>query len=143
MYRKRLEEIGKQILDAAYQVHKELGPGLLESAYERCMVAELLERGLQVVRQIKLPIIYKGNKIDEGYRLDLLVENEVIIELKTVETILSVHEAQLITYLKLTGYRVGQLINFTEKLLINGIMRRFILFSPCTLCALWLNKGIK
>jgi len=94
MEREKLEAIGKQIVDAAYQVHKTLGPGLLESTYERCMFVELLERGLKVTRQVRLPIIYKGKQIDEGYRLDLLVENEVIIELKTVETILPVHVAQ-------------------------------------------------
>jgi len=124
MNRERLEAVGKQIVDAAYQVHKTLGPGLLESTYERCMVVELLERGLKVVRQVKLPIIYKGNKIDEGYRLDLLVENEIIIELKTVESLLPVHEAQLISYLKLSGKRLGYLINFNVDLIGNGIQRK-------------------
>ena len=124
MKRVQLEAIGKQIVDAAYQVHKELGPGLLESAYERCMVVELIERGLQVERQVKLPIIYKGNAIDGGYRLDLIIENEIIIELKTVDHILPVHEAQLISYLKLSGKRLGYLINFNVDLIKNGINRR-------------------
>ena len=124
MKREQLEAIGKQIVDAAFQVHKELGPGLLESAYERCMVVELIERELRVERQVKLPIIYKGNVIDVGYRLDLIVENEIIIELKTVDHILPVHEAQLISYLKLSGKRLGYLINFKEGLIKNGIHRR-------------------
>ena len=124
MNREQLEAIGKQIVDAAFQVHIELGPGLLESAYERCMVVELIERGLKVERQVKLPIVYKGKTIDGGYRLDLIVENEIIIELKTVDYILPVHEAQLISYLKLSGKRLGYLINFKVDLIKNGIHRR-------------------
>ncbi|NQT65035.1 MAG: GxxExxY protein [FCB group bacterium] len=124
MDRKRLEEIGKQIVDAAYQVHKELGPGLLESAYERCMVVELLDRGLKIARQVKLPIKYKGKLVEEGYRLDLLVEDEIIIELKTVEIVLPVHIAQLISYLKLSDKRLGYLINFKVDLIKNGIQRK-------------------
>ena len=124
MKREQLEAIGKQIVDAAFQVHKELGPGLLESAYERCMVVELIERGLNVERQVKLPIVYKGKTIDGGYRLDLIVENEIIIELKTADYILPVHEAQLISYLKLSGKKLGYLINFKVDLIKNGIHRR-------------------
>lgn len=124
MNRKKLEAIGKQIVDVAFQVHKELGPGLLESAYERCMVFEFIERDLHVERQKKLPIIYKGNLIDGGYRLDLIIENEIIIELKTVDHILPVHEAQLISYLKLSGKKLGYLINFKVDLIKNGIYRR-------------------
>ena len=124
MKREQLEALGKQIVDVAFQVHKELGPGLLESAYERCMMFEFLERGLHVERQKKLPIIYKGNSIDGGYRLDLIVENEIIIELKTVDHILPVHEAQLISYLKLSGKKLDYLINFNVDLIKNGIYRR-------------------
>jgi len=124
MDKEKLEEIGKQIVDAAFHVHKELGPGLLESAYERCLVFELIERGFQVERQIKLPIRYKGKLIEGGYRLDLIVENEIIIELKTVDKILPVHEAQLISYLKLSDKRLGYLINFKVNLIKNGIYRR-------------------
>lgn len=124
MKREQLEAIGKQIVDAAFQVHKELGPGLLESAYERCMIVEFIEGGLNVERQVKLPIVYKGKRIDGGYRLDLIVENEIIIELKTVDYILPVHEAQLISYLKLSGKRLGYLINFKVDLIKNGIYRR-------------------
>lgn len=122
--REELETIGKQIVDAAFQVHKTLGLGLLESAYERCMVLELLERGLKVERQVKLPIIYKGMKIYECYRLDLLIENEVIVELKTFETILPVHATQLISYLKLAIKRLGYLINFNVELISKGIHRK-------------------
>ncbi|KQC11842.1 MAG: GxxExxY protein [Candidatus Cloacimonas sp. SDB] len=124
MERENLEEIGKQIVDAAYQVHKELGPGLLESAYERCLILELLERGLKVERQVKLPVKYKGKLIEEGYRLDILVENEIIIELKAVEIILPVHIAQLISYLKLSDKRLGYVINFNVELIKNGIHRK-------------------
>ena len=124
MKRNRLEEIGKQIVDAAYQVHKELGPGLLESAYERCMVVELLDRGLKIARQVKLPIKYKGKLVEEGYRLDLLVEDEIIIEIKTVRIVLPVHIAQLISYLKLSDKRLGYLINFKVDLIKNGIQRK-------------------
>jgi len=123
MDRKKLEEIGKQIVDSAYQVHKALGPGLLESTYERCMVVELLEKGLKVERQLKLSIVYEDKRIDEGYRLDLLVENE-IIELKTVESILPVHIAQIISYLKLSDKRLGYLINFNVELIGKGIHRK-------------------
>ncbi|NQT64972.1 MAG: GxxExxY protein [FCB group bacterium] len=124
MEREILEVIGKQIVDAAFQVHKELGPGLLESAYESCMIVELIEKGLKVERQLKLPIIYKGKVIDGGYRLDLIVEDEIIIELKSVDHIIPVHEAQLISYLKLSGKRLGFLINFNVDLIKNGISRK-------------------
>jgi len=124
MEREKLEKIGKQIVDSAYHVHKELGPGLLESAYERCMVVELIDRGLKVERQVKLPIVYKEKILENGYRLDLLVENEIIIELKTVDYILPVHVAQLISYLKLSGKQLGYLINFKVDLIKNGIQRK-------------------
>ena len=124
MNRDKLEAIGTQIVDAAFQVHKELGPGLLESAYERCLVFELIERGFRVESQKKLPIKYKWNLLEGGYRLDLLVENEIIIELKTVDKILPVHEAQLISYLKLADKRLGYLINFKVNLIKDGIFRR-------------------
>ena len=124
MEREKLEKIGKQIVDSAYHVHKELGPGLLESAYERLMVVELIDRGLKVERQVKLPIVYKEKILENGYRLDLLVENEIIIELKTVDYILPVHVAQLISYLKLSGKQLGYLINFKVDLIKNGIQRK-------------------
>ena len=124
MSREKLEKIGKQIIDAAYCVHKTLGPGLLESAYEACLVMELIIRGFKVERQKALPVFYKGKKLDVGYRLDLLVENEIIIELKAVEKLLPIHEAQLISYLKLSDKRLGYLINFNVTLIKNGIKRK-------------------
>ena len=124
MERERLEEVGKIIINSAFEVHSSLGPGLLESTYESCLVYELLERGLNVERQKYLPINYKGCEIDEGYRIDILVEDEVIIELKTVEHLLPVHEAQIISYLKLSSKRLGYLINFNSKLIKDGIQRK-------------------
>jgi GxxExxY protein len=107
-------------------VHRQLGPGLLESAYEQCLCHELHLRGLAFQRQVELPIVYKGLKLDCGYRLDLIVENEVVVELKAIERLLPVHEAQLLTYLRLTGKRVGLLINFNVPLLTTGIIRRVL-----------------
>ena len=124
MNRESLEKIGKQIVDAAYCVHKTLGPGLLESAYEACLVMELILRGLKVERQKALPVFYKGKKLDVGYRLDLLVENEIIIELKAVKKLLPIHDAQLISYLKLSDKRLGYLINFNVTLIKEGIVRK-------------------
>jgi len=124
MDRERIEYIGKEIIDAAYKVHNELGPGLLESAYESCLVVELLDKGLKIARQVKVPILYKDLIIDEGYRLDLLIEGEIVIELKSVKKILPVHEAQILSYLKLTNKRLGFLINFNVSLIKLGIIRK-------------------
>jgi GxxExxY protein len=107
------------------EVHRALGPGLLESAYEACLVYELAQRGLKVEQQKPIPLVYKSVRLDCGYRLDLLVENTIIIEIKAVEELHPIHEAQLISYLKLSGFRVGLLINFNVRLLKDGI-RRFI-----------------
>ena len=104
-------------------MHRELGPGLLESAYEACLVYELGERRLKVDRQKVVPITYRGIRIDCGYRIDLLVNDQVIVELKAVEQVLPIHEAQLVSYLKLSGCKVGLLINFKVKLLKDGIRR--------------------
>jgi GxxExxY protein len=106
------EDLTEQIIGAVVEVHRALGPGLLESAYEECLCRELAIRGLQFQRQVPLPVEYKGVKLDCGYRLDLIVQDQVVLELKCVEHVLSVHEAQLLTYLKLTGKRVGLIINF-------------------------------
>ncbi|MEI6471190.1 MAG: GxxExxY protein [Holophagaceae bacterium] len=119
----RLEAIGTVVVDAAIQVHRELGPGLLESAYEVCLVHELLHRGLTVERQKPLPVRYQGLEIEAGYRLDLLVEGCVIVELKAVEELTKIHHAQILTYLKLSGHRLGFLINFNAVPLKNGIRR--------------------
>ena len=120
------EALTNKIIKAAIEVHKIIGPGLLESAFEECFVYELIKMGISIKQQLMIPIKYKDIKLKTKYRLDLLIEDKVIIELKSVEKLTPVHEAQLITYLKLTGYRVGLLINFNEKLLTNGIMRRIL-----------------
>lgn len=121
-----LEEINKitgKILDCAYKVHTELGPGLLESTYEACLFYEITQSGLNVERQKALPIVYQEIKLEAGYRIDLLVENQVIVELKSVEAINDVHIAQVLTYLKLSNAKVGLLINFNVKSLKHGIKR--------------------
>ena len=118
-----VEKIGKTVLDAAFKVHTALGPGLLESVYETCTAFEVRESGLQVATQVALPVTYKDIKMDAGLRLDMLVENCVIVEFKSVETMNPVFDAQLITYLKLTGIRLGFLINFNVVHLKDGIKR--------------------
>ena len=123
------EEITEQILGSAIAVHRALGPGLLESAYEACLAFELLERRLRVERQVSLPVVYRGVRIDCGYRLDLVVEAMVVVEIKAVERILAVHEAQILTYLKLSGLSIGLLLNFNVPMMKDGI-RRFVQDSP-------------
>jgi GxxExxY protein len=123
---KALNDISYKIIGCAYTVHSELGPGLLESTYETCMVYELRKQGLKVEKQKSLPVIYQGIKLDAGYRIDLLVEDKIIIELKSVEAIAPVHEAQLLTYLKLANIKLGLLINFNVKDLKKGIKRRLM-----------------
>lgn len=118
-----LNAITEQIIAAAIEVHRALGPGLLESAYEACLVYELVQRGRRVEQQKPLPVVYKGVHLDVGYRLDLLVDGLVIVELKAVDQLLPIHEAQLLSYLKLSGCRVGLLINFNVRLLKDGIRR--------------------
>ena len=118
--------VTEAIIGAAIEVHRELGPGLLESAYEACLVYELEERGLRVERQRSQPVICKAIRIDCGYRIDLLVEDVVIVELEAVEQVKPIHEAQLLSYLKLSCRTVGLLINFNVKLLKDGI-RRFVM----------------
>jgi len=112
-----------RIIASAIEVHRNLGPGLLESAYEQCICRELAESGLGFKRQVKLPISYKGTLLDCGYCLDLLVEDKVIVELKAVSQLERIHEAQLLTYLKLTGMKLGLLLNFNVVLLKNGVKR--------------------
>jgi len=111
------------IIGAAIEVHRSIGPGLLESAYEECLCHELHLRGLSFQRQVALPVSYKGLKLDCGYKIDLIVESEIVVELKSIEKIIPVHEAQLLTYLKISGKRVGVLINFNSALLTQGIIR--------------------
>jgi GxxExxY protein len=114
------------IIGAAIEVHRALGPGPLESAYEECLCHELHLRGLAFQHQVDLPVPYKGLKLDCGYKMDVVVEDEVVLELKSIEKILPVHEAQLLTYMKLSGKRVGLLINFNVPLLTRGIIRRVL-----------------
>lgn len=111
------------VIGAAIEVHRHLGPGLLESAYESCLCRELELQRLSVARQVPLPVIYKGLTLDCGYRLDLVLNDELIVELKTVEKVLEIHKAQLLTYLKLTGKRLGLLINFNVPYLRDGVHR--------------------
>jgi GxxExxY protein len=120
---KREESIAEKVVDAAYTVHKILGPGLLEKVYETCLCHELSKRGLNYQRQVDIPIVYDGMTFDEGLRLDVLVEELVICELKAVDQMNSVWEAQVISHLKLTGKRLGFLINFNVPLITNGIKR--------------------
>ena len=117
------DRIARAIVDAAFRVHSTLGPGLLESVYEACMVHELGKRGLDVRRQVSIPVVYDDVTIDAGLRLDLVVADQVIVELKAVEKMLPVYEAQLLTYLKLTEKRLGLLINFNVPLIKQGIKR--------------------
>jgi len=118
-------EITHEIIGAAMEVHKRLGPGLLESAYEECLLYELRLRNLKVERQKGIPVVYKEVKLDCGYRLDLLVEGKIILELKSVEGLAPIHEAIILTYLRLSGHEIGLLINFIVTVLKDGV-RRFI-----------------
>ena len=118
-----INDITHEILDSAYKVHTELGPGLLESAYQACLKYELEEKGLQVESEKALPLVYKEIKLDCGYRIDLLVENKVIVELKSVESFTDVHLAQILTYLRLANKKIGLLLNFNVKSLKTGIKR--------------------
>ena len=119
----REDEITSKVIGAGIEVHKVLGPGLLESAYEECLCYELSQIGLSFERQVDLPVIYKGVHLDCGYRMDLVVENSVIVEIKAVEQIIKIHEAQLLSYLKLYGKTVGLLLNFHSPILKNGLKR--------------------
>jgi GxxExxY protein len=119
----RLDRITDSIIGAAIKVHRALGPGLLESAYEACLAFELIELGLKIERQKSVPVVYREVKLDCGYRADIIVEQAVIIEMKVVEHLAPIHKAQLLSYLKLTGCKVGLLINFNVKVLTAGVVR--------------------
>jgi GxxExxY protein len=120
------EELTSHIHRSAFRVHGNLGPGLLENTYETCFAWDMTNDGLVVRRQVELPVMYRGQKMECGYRIDLLVEDKVIIEVKAVETLLPIHESQLLTYMKLGGYKVGLLINFNVQHLKDGIIRRVL-----------------
>jgi GxxExxY protein len=122
----RLNALTEKIIGAALDVHRELGPGLLESAYEACLMLELLKRGLRVDRQVALPVVYRGETLDCAYRIDLLVEHDVIVEVKSVEKIEAVHPLQLLSYLRLSKRKVGLLINFNVKWLVSDGVKRIV-----------------
>ena len=119
----RLNHLTEQIIGAAIEVHRNTGPGLMESVYEECLCYELSQLGLRFQRQVHLPVSYKGVKLDCGFKMDLLVEDPVVLELKTVDQLLPVHSAQLLTYLKLSGKKVGLLVKFNEPVLTKGLKR--------------------
>lgn len=119
----RTEEAARQIVDAGLKIHRALGPGLLESAYEHCLAHELGARGLPVRKQVSLPILYEGQRLEAGFRIDLLVDERVIVEVKAVDALTPVHKAQILTYLKLSGLRLGLLINFNVGLFREGLKR--------------------
>lgn len=121
-----INKVTEKIIGSAIEVHKQLGPGLLESAYEECLFYELFTNGLDVKKQLALPLVYKNVKLDAGYRIDLLVENKVIVEIKAVDTIADIHKAQLMTYMKLANIKIGLLINFNVTRLKDGITRWII-----------------
>ena len=120
------EELTEAIIGACIEVHKHLGPGLLESAYQQCLCYELTLRGIQFSPEVDLPVVYKGVTLDCAYRMDIVVEGRVLLEIKSIDRPAPIHEAQLISYLKLSGIRVGLLINFNVKVLVDGIIRRVV-----------------
>jgi GxxExxY protein len=118
-----LNQLTSLILDAAISVHKEMGPGLLETVYHHCLIKELMNRDLQVKTMVPVPLVYKGDSLNKDFILDLLIEDEIIVELKAIEGVLPVHEAQILSYLRLTNKRIGLLINFNVPRLITGFKR--------------------
>lgn len=129
------DEIARQVVDAAIVVHKELGPGLLESVYEICLMDVLQRRGLDVVSQVPIPVLFQERRLEAGFRADLIVENKVLIEIKSVEKLAGIHEAQILTYLKLSKMELGFLLNFNASLMKEGI-RRFARSAPSDLASL-------
>ncbi len=125
MQKEEYERIAKEIFLAALEVHKAMGPGLLESVYELCLIKELQLRGLVIESQVPIPLIFKGYELSKEYRVDVLVEHSIIIELKAIEALLPIHEAQIISYLKLANKKMGFLINFNVPMIKNGF-RRFV-----------------
>jgi GxxExxY protein len=121
-----LNELTDAIIGAAMEVHRTLGPGLLESTYEMCLCRELVIRGIPIQRQVPIPVEYKGVKLDCGYRADIVVNGSILVEIKVSDSLLSIHDAQLLSYLKLGGWKIGLLINFNVELLKNGLRRRVL-----------------
>ncbi|MFK7771646.1 MAG: GxxExxY protein [Saprospiraceae bacterium] len=124
MTQEKLNELASRIIGAAIEVHKQTGPGLLESVYEACLIEELKMMGIKAEQQVKLPIIYKGKELEKYYVVDILVENEIILELKCVQELHPIHEVQVVTYLKLANMRLGYLMNFNVTQMIKGIKRK-------------------
>ncbi|RZJ43399.1 MAG: GxxExxY protein [Brevundimonas sp.] len=118
-----VNQIGRAVMDAAFDVHRELGPGLLESVYEHCLASDLLKAGLSVERQVAIPVSYRDERLDVGFRLDLLVESKVIVEVKSIDALASIHTQQILTYLRFTQVRLGYLINFNTIRLKDGFRR--------------------
>ncbi|CAN5338603.1 GxxExxY protein [soil metagenome] len=118
-----VNQIGRAVMDAAFTVHRELGPGLLESVYEQCLAIELIRAGLSVERQVVIPVEYRDERIDAGFRLDVLVERKVIVEVKAIDALASIHTAQLLTYLRFAQIRLGYLVNFNTTRLKDGFRR--------------------
>lgn len=136
-----IEDVAREVVDTAIKVHKALGPGLLESAYQQCHAYELRQRGRKVLTEVSLPLTYEGQKIDVGYRVDTLVDDLIIIENKTVETLLPIHEAQLMTYLKLSDRKIGFLLNWNVTLMKHGIKRVVMNLSGPTAYPKHFKKG--
>ncbi len=128
--KKDLEKFAKEIVDSSILVHKEMGPGLLESVYQHCLLKELQLRSIKVSKEVPIPLVYRGYQLSKEYVIDLLVEDEIILELKAVEAILPVHQAQLISYLKLADKRMGFLLNFNVPLMKNGLKRFVNNYKP-------------
>jgi GxxExxY protein len=123
-------ELKAKIIGCAIEVHRTLGPGLLETAYEECLIEEMVMRGLEVRRQVTVPVLYKGKRLNTPLRLDLLVNSRIVVELKAVEALADIHEAQLLTYLRLTGLKAGLLINFNVRVLKDGVRRKVLSLRP-------------
>ncbi len=121
-----INDLTSRVIGAAIEVHKALGPGLLESAYEECLCHELQVKGISFRRQVPLPLVYKGIRLDCGYRIDLFVEDRLVLELRTVDRVLPIHEAQLLTYLRLSGAKAGLILNFSHPVLRDGIRRMLL-----------------
>jgi GxxExxY protein len=121
-----LNELTEAMIGAAMEVHRTLGPGLLESTYEMCLCRELVIRGIPFERQVPIPVEYKGDKLDCGYRADIVVNGSILVEIKAIDSLLRIHDAQLLSYLKLGGWKIGLLINFNVELLKNGLRRRVL-----------------
>ena len=119
----QVNQIGRAVMDAAFAVHRELGPGLLESVYEHCLASDLIRAGLSVERQVAVPVQYRDERVDVGFRLDLLVERQVIVEVKAIDALASIHTAQILTYLRFSQVRLGYLINFNTTRLKDGFRR--------------------